>query len=308
MGSVFFPLLVALAFLLLFLFTLRRTHASAPEVKLTDFLHSKDFGFGKLAYYDNLNEHNKAQTPWIFIHSIGSSYYSWRYQLQHFSETQRIIAVDLLGFGQSDKPPLADYHLDATTLRLTEFLDSLDVQRGYLVGCSLGGALCLWLAKLQPERFPKVVAIAPAATPTLVPLLNIQHEKLAVLGKRLVSRALIRAALRGGLAHRNKITPQVVESYFAPFKNPDAVTSFLKSVSIIKDARIFNSLGTVTTPVLIVWGERDRVVQRSAMIKIVQSLPQARLLTHKNGGHHLMEDEPEWVNTIISDYFHSTES
>jgi pimeloyl-ACP methyl ester carboxylesterase len=306
MDSVFLPLLVALAFLLLFLCTLRRAQVVADDVVLADCLRSKDFAFGKLAYYDNLNEQNKDQIPWIFIHSIGSSYYSWRYQIQHFSETQRIIAVDLLGFGQSDKPAEADYHLDATTLRLTEFLDALGVQRGYLVGCSLGGALCLWLAKLQPERFPKVIAIAPAATPTLVPLISIQHEKLATLGKRLVSRALIRAALRGGLAHRHKITPQVVESYFAPFKNPDAVTSFLKSVSIIKDVRIFNSLGTVTTPVLIVWGERDRVVHRSAIMKIVENLPQARLLTHKIGGHHLMEDEPEWVNSIISEYFHST--
>ena len=306
MGLIFVPLLVALAFLLLFLLTVRRAQVVAADVELADFRQTKNFGFGKLAYYDNLNEQNKDQVPWIFIHSIGSSYYSWRYQIQHFSQTQRIIAVDLLGFGQSDKPSQANYDLDATTLRLTEFLDSLDVQRGYLVGCSLGGALCLWLAKQQPERFPKVIAIAPAATPTLVPLVSIQHEKLAALGKRLVSRALIRAALRGGLAHRHKITPQVVESYFAPFKNPDAVTSFLKSVSIIKDARIFNSLSTVNTPILIVWGERDRVVHRSAIMKIVKNLPQVRLITHKIGGHHLMEDEPEWVNKIISDYFQST--
>ena len=300
------PILVALGFLALFLFTLRRAQVFAAEVELADFLQTKSFTFGHLAYYDNLNETNKNQIPWIFIHSIGSSYYSWRYQIQHFSGSQRIIAVDLLGFGQSDKPALADYHLDATTQRLTEFLDALVIQHAYLVGCSMGGALCLWLKTLQPERFPKVIAIAPAATPTLVPFIRLQHEKLALIGKRLVSRALIKAALRGGLAYRHRISPQMVESYFAPYKNPDAVTCFLKSVSIIKDARIFAGLPTIASPVLIVWGERDRVIQRSALMKIVQRLPQAQLLTHKTGGHHLMEDEPEWTNKIIADYFTST--
>ncbi len=306
MDSFVLPLLVALGFLALFLSTLRRPQIFAAEVELSEFLQSKSFAFGQLAYYDNLNEHNKDQIPWIFIHSIGSSFYSWRYQIQHFSESQRIVAVDLLGFGQSDKPAAADYDLDASTLRLTEFLDSLGIQRGYLVGCSMGGALCLWLKTLQPERFPKVIVIAPAATPTLVPFMRLQHEKLALIGKRLVSRALIKAALRGGLAYRNRITPQMVESYFAPYKNPDAVTCFLKSVSIIKDARIFAGLPTIASPVLVVWGERDRVIQRTALMKIVHSLSQGQLLTHKTGGHHLMEDEPEWTNKIISDYFTST--
>jgi pimeloyl-ACP methyl ester carboxylesterase len=306
MDSLVLPLLVGAGFLILFLFTLRRAQVFASEVELADCLHSKSFAFGQLAYYDNLNEQNKDQIPWIFIHSIGSSFYSWRYQIQHFTPSQRIIAVDLLGFGKSDKPATADYHLDATTQRLTEFLDSLGIQRGHLVGCSMGGALCLWLKILQPARFPKVIAIAPAATPSLVPFIRLQHEKLALIGKRLVSRGLIKAALRGGLSHRHRITPSIVESYFAPFKNPDAVTCFLKSVSIIKDTRIFASLSTLASPVLVVWGEQDRVVQRSALMKIVQHLPQVQLLTHKNGGHHLMEDEPEWTNKIISDYFTTT--
>jgi pimeloyl-ACP methyl ester carboxylesterase len=148
MSAFVLPLLVALGFLALFLCALRRPQVFTTEVELSDFLQSKGFAFGQLAFYDNLNELNKNQIPWIFIHSIGSSLYSWRYQIQHFSSSQRIIAVDLLGFGKSEKPATADYHLDATTLRLTEFLDSLGIQCGYLVGCSMGGALCLWLKTL----------------------------------------------------------------------------------------------------------------------------------------------------------------
>ncbi len=302
MSAFIIPLLVACGFLLLFLLTTRRPRIISETLRL-ESVQTSTFTFGKLAYYDNLNDKNKHHIPWVFIHSIGSSFYSWRYQIQHFSDSQRIIAVDLLGFGQSDKPILADYGLDATTVRLVEFFDALGLKKANLIGCSLGGAICLWLKNLHPDRFPKVITIAPAATPTLVRFTLVPHEKLALVGRRLVSRPLIRAALRGGLTHRHKITPDIVESYFAPFKNPDAVTCFLKSVSIIKDGRIYAGLSTIQDPVLVVWGERDRVIPRSALMKIVQQLPKAELLTHKTGGHHLMEDESEWVNKIISEYF-----
>lgn len=307
MSAWLIPFLIGFAFLTLFLITVRRRQAYITEHFVFETVQTKSFSFGQLTYYDNLNEKNKDQIPWIFIHSIGSSFFSWRYQIKHFSDSQRIIALDLLGFGQSDKPALQDYHLDATSERLITFFDSLEIKHGYLVGCSLGGALCLWLKKLQPERFLKVVAISPAATPSLVPFLRLQHEKLALIGKRLVSRPLIKAALRGGLAHRHKITADTVEKYFAPFMNPDAVTCFLKSVSIIKDARIYASLASLQHSVLILWGERDGVVPRAAITKIVAQLPQAQLLTHKSGGHHLMEDEPEWVNQAIFEYLNPLE-
>jgi pimeloyl-ACP methyl ester carboxylesterase len=308
MLALLLPLLIGVCFVLLFLARHKTVLLPSSDASFMESVHSQKFSFGQLTYFDNLNDENKDQTPWVFIHSIGSSIYSWRFQIQHFSPSQRVIAVDLLGFGRSDKPVLADYHLDATILRIEEFLTARNVKIAHLVGCSLGGALCLWLKKLYPERFPKIVAIAPAAIPTVVPFMRLQHEKLAMVGRRIVSRTVIRAALRGGLANRQLISDETVENYFAPFKNPDAVTCFLKSVSIIKDPRLFEGLTSITGPLLILWGERDRVIPRAALLKITQNLPQARLLTHKTGGHHLMEDEPEWVNKVISDYFHSNAS
>ncbi|MBY0385353.1 alpha/beta hydrolase [bacterium] len=302
MVDLLIPTLVGLFFIVLFL-SKRQKISTDTKFWSSPSTAYEELSFGKIWHYDNINAENKDKEPWVFIHSIGSSIYSWRYQIEAFSTEQRVVALDLLGFGQSDKPLNADYSLDASAQRILDFLDQKKIQHCKLIGCSLGGALCLWLKILAPERFSQILVISPAATPKVVPLLRIPHEKLALLGKRIVSRSIIKIALRGGLAFREKITPDVIEHYFAPFAEPEAVTCFLKSISTLKDPRIFNSLNQLQPEVLVLWGEKDRVVPRSAMQQILKQIPRAQLKTHPEGGHHLMEDAPEWTNLTIQNFF-----
>lgn len=293
--------------ILLFFVTLFIVANPAKPPKLSEWLPLEGFGyevfsFGQIWGFDNQKTHPNDPEPLIFIHSIGSSIYSWRYQLEFFAPLKRVIAFDLLGFGKSDKPLTEDYSLDATAHRLLQILDQKGIQRAHLVGCSLGGALCLWLKYKHPARFITVTAIAPAATPHLVPFPRLPHERLAALGQRIVSRSLIKAALRGGLAFRDKITAEVIEHYYEPFTNTQAVTTFLKTVSVIKDPRIFECLEKLTPPVLILWGQRDRVVPRRAIDKIIARIPQVSSLKHPNAGHHLMEDDPDWTNQAVKNF------
>lgn len=298
----FVPCLITLGFLVLFLY--RRSSevfATDPDSR-EQFIDLRD---GQIWHYDNLCDENQETTPWVFIHSIGSSLYCWRHQISEFSPHHRIIALDLLGFGKSDKPAHADYSLDSTSDRIKEFLERKKITRCYLVGCSFGGALCLWLKQSSPDAFPKVIVIAPAAAPELVPFLRFPHHHFSLIGKTLVSKPLIRMALRGGLAHHHKITPEIIHHYFEPFRTPNAVRCFLKSLSVIKDPRLFLSLKNLSPSVLCLWGEKDTVVPRSVLQRIVQQNAMIQTSYHPQGGHHLMEDEPEWTNSAIEKFFKS---
>jgi pimeloyl-ACP methyl ester carboxylesterase len=306
MGLDLLPLVIALFFVALFIVDL----GSAPP-KLSAWSPLEGFGyeifsFGQIWGFDNQNTHPNDSEPMIFIHSIGSSIYSWRYQIEFFAPSKRVIAFDLLGFGKSDKPDTEDYSLDATTDRILQILDQKGIHRAHLVGCSLGGALCLWLKYKQPQRFITVTAIAPAATPQVVPFPRLPHDRLAAFGKRIVSRSLIKVALRGGLAFRDKITADVIEHYYEPFANTQAVTTFLKTVAVIKDPRIFECLEKLNPSVLILWGQRDRVVPRWAMDQIIERIPQVSSLKHPNAGHHLMEDAPDWTNTAVKNFLNDS--
>jgi 2-hydroxymuconate-semialdehyde hydrolase len=304
------PYLVALFFVVLFLSGQTKKYGTAL-LPWTDesFFYFEKLPYGKIWCFDNTTPENEAQIPWVFIHSIGSSIYSWRYQIDVFSPKQRILAFDLLGFGQSDKPSQEDFQLEATAQRVMALLDQKGVSQCHLIGCSLGGALSLWLKAQAPERFDKVVAIAPAATPLVVPFLKLPHDKLAILGKRIVSRPLIQMALHRGLTHKSRITTDVIEHYFLPYQDPEAVTCFLKSVSLIKDPRIYKSLSLISSQqVLLLWGARDRVIPSWAIQLVARALPKSLLKIHPEGGHHLMEDEPEWLAQCLAEFLEARPS
>lgn len=235
----------------------------------------------------------------VFIHSMGGSIYSWRHQIPDFQKKYRVIAFDLLGFGKSDKPLSESYELDAQETRVLALMDHLDIRRCALVGCSLGGAIALWLASRDKDRFTHIAVLAPAALNTLVPYLPLQLKAMSLVASRIVSRAVIRLALRNSFSNPKIITPEVIENYYSPYSDTNAATCFLRTAETIRDARIYKCLPSISVPTLILWGNRDRVIPHHAITRICKALPNARTEIHATGGHHLMEDEPQWVNEKI---------
>ncbi|MEP7358107.1 MAG: alpha/beta fold hydrolase, partial [Anaerolineales bacterium] len=96
----------------------------------------------------------------VFIHGLGGSASQWRYQLQSFSDDSRVIALDLRGHGQSDRPHTA-YDMPAIQADLAAALKVLGVsERFVLVGHSFGGAVVTEYAAAHPERVERLVLIA----------------------------------------------------------------------------------------------------------------------------------------------------
>lgn len=294
-----------LFFLSLFLYTLidRNRHLKI-NLSYPDFFskaHFIAFPWGNIWVYDSNADTppnpltGPDRTTVLFIHSIGSSMYSWRYQIPEIQKHFRVIAFDLLGAGKSDKAIDQSYQLDAQEERIIALLDNLKIKQCALVGCSLGGALALWLAAKHKDRFTRVAAIAPAAITTVVPFYAIKHQYSSI-AQKMVSRIAIRVALKNSCTHKHLITEDVVDHYFYPFTIKNSVSCFLKTVETLKDARIYKSLQTISCPTLILWGAKDRVVRKNDIQLIFNELTHAQKEIHKLGGHHLMEDESQWTN------------
>lgn len=271
-------------------------------------LQHEPFPWGEAWVYDNDRDRKSPLLPIVFVHGLGSSLYSWRFQIKALAASSPLIAVDLLGFGKSSKPQDQSYNLDGHSQRLLDILDQKKIERCYLVGCSLGGALALWLTSRHPERFVRTLAISPAAASTLAPFPSRAYDSLAPVGSRVVSRHIIRMALQGGLVYHDRITPEVVDTYLAPFRDPGGVASFFKTIATIKDPRIYESLKDIQNPVLILRGGGDRVVNRKIIQYIHSANSHFELQEHPVAGHHLMEDEPEWVNSQIRRFFNLEKS
>ncbi|MBM3945980.1 MAG: alpha/beta fold hydrolase, partial [SAR202 cluster bacterium] len=97
----------------------------------------------------------------ILLHGVGSSVVAWRDNLLPLAEHFRLIAIDLPGHGDSEKPDM-DYSLATASRFMTGLLDTLGLERAHVIGESLGGMIALRFALDHPERVGKLVTVGTA--------------------------------------------------------------------------------------------------------------------------------------------------
>ena len=240
----------------------------------------------------------------VLIHGIGASVYMWRFIFPFLETKYRVTAIDLPGFGKSSKEAKRDYGLDAQTEIVVRALEKIGIKEASLIGSSMGGAVSLWLAKLYPERFKKLAVLAPATDSRLVPLPIYHFATAAPFFRKAVNRRTMKLILGRVLARRDLITDEVVDSYLEPFKDKgESVRAFWSAMTLLSDKRLPSQIQGIAAKVLVIYGEKDLMVPRRSIQKLMKQLEDAKLVTHPDGGHHIQEDEPEWTAQVLIDYF-----
>lgn len=235
--------------------------------------------------------------PLVLLHGLGASSYSWRYLIPILSRHYEVICLDLLGFGDSDKPEV-DYGLDEQTRRLDLALRQLGVEPVAVIGSSLGGILALALARQFPERYPQVVALAPAALGAHLPW-RTQWRIPSRWAWLFVNRVTLPYILRGVVGRLAPIHRGSVARYLQPYREVRAAETFWASLTAIADPRLPGLFGDVKVPVLVLWGERDLSVSRHAIARLMAVLPHGELRALKGHAHHPHESGPEQVGQEI---------
>ncbi len=239
----------------------------------------------------------------VLLHGLGASLYIWRLVSSRLAENFTVVTLDLPGFGLSSKDSKLDYGLDAQTRRIIETLDLLKVEEATLVGSSMGGALALWLARENPKRFRNVIVMAPATSPALVPRFILPFETLAPIFKpaapffhKTFNAHTMKLMASRVLYNQSLLTDETIAAYLRPFlEEPESMHTFWRAVDLIRDRRLPSELKVVSSRVLILWGEHDKLVPRRCMTELIDILPNKEFRTHKECGHHPMEDQPDWV-------------
>jgi pimeloyl-ACP methyl ester carboxylesterase len=249
--------------------------------------------------------HRAGQGPHLLlIHGLGANLYCWRYIIPYLAPHFTVTAIDLPGFGQSSMLPQAHYGLDEQTARLQSFLDRLKIQKTYVAGNSMGGNIALWLALQHPERVLGLSVIAPATSPSLVPLALSKFKWLAKPAAKLLNRQAMVWAHKRTVSKKSLVDDDRVEETFRTYGDKaQAVESFLLATESIRDSRLVKALPQLTTKVLILWGSKDKIVNRQVIDSLESALQAAESHVHIGGGHHLQEDEPEWMSEKFVEFF-----
>ena len=219
-----------------------------------------------------------AGKPILLIHGLGSKATDWANLMPLLSRGgYHVYAIDLLGYGDSDKPTSADYSIALETSIAKGFLDRLQLKQVDLAGWSMGGWVAMQLAIDQPQRITKLV-LCDAAGIRFAPTFDPKdfQPTTAVELQRLYDRltphpAQIPAFLARDMLRRSAGTQWVIgRSAASMFTGRDLLDSRLK---------------TLHMPVLIVWGKEDHLIPVSTALAMHADIPQSRLDIFDDCGH-----------------------
>jgi haloalkane dehalogenase len=222
----------------------------------------------------------------------------------------RVVALDLPGFGASDKPAGIRYSFDFFGRALDLFLAHLGIDQLGLAVHDLGGPIGLHWALDRSGRLTKLALLNTLVYPEFSEAVKEFVRACATPGLReqITSPAGLESILRDGLADRAKLSPEVLAAVQEPFRTPEACRALADAgigVSRKGFVQIARRLPTLRIPVRVVYGARDRVLPDvvDTMARVKADLPQADVTALPDCGHFLQEDAPAEVGALLARFF-----
>ncbi|MGA7937275.1 MAG: alpha/beta fold hydrolase [Kovacikia sp.] len=257
--------------------------------------------------------------PLLLVHGFGASLGHWRKNIPVLAAAgYRVFAIDLLGFGGSDKPAL-DYNLELWQELLYDFWTAKIQAPTVFVGNSIGGLLCLMLLANHPETAAGGILLNCAGGMNhrpgeLAPPLRLMMAAFTSLVKSPVFGPLvfnqirkkhrIRRTLSQVYRNREAITDELVDMLYAPSCDEGAQKVFASVLTAPAGPSPTELLPKVQVPLLVLWGAEDPWTPISAATtyqQLVQSHP-VSVIPIPDAGHCPHDDRPEVVNRLILEW------
>lgn len=230
--------------------------------------------------------------PIVFIHGNALTHRSWLHQLEHFAKNYQVIAPDLRGHGDSDKPE-GSYPISYFVTDVIGLLDALHIDRAVLAGHSMGGRVALSAALQYPERVTALVLVNTSATP--FSRAHKQIDQVRTLGLELELKEFIDFL-------SSSETPETLKQEILneELKTPERVRVELwRTVSTFD---VSGRLREIDKPVLIIVGELDQGTPMADSQRLHASVRGSTLVTVPEVAHFTMLERPGIVNRCIEDF------
>lgn len=262
-------------------------------------------------------------TPLLLVHGLGSSAgVEFYYNLEALATRHCVYAVDLPGFGRSDKPSV-DYTIEFFVEVLRDFMDSQGLRRAALMGVSLGGRIALGFALEYPGRVERLV---------LVDALGVGVPRRVLAYSLLLARGIGELALSGTARALRRMNPRTIRRLWGWYLarpgsmeqilSDDRIASHremlgmpayraaylsaLRSVAGMRRVRdgilVEDRLSDLTMPTLLVWGRHDHIFPPSHAEEAARRIPDAGFEIFEDSGHTPQMEEPERFNQLILDF------
>lgn len=249
----------------------------------------------------------------VLLHDFLASHLQFDAIIDALASGAHVLAPDLPGFGESEKPSPARYAygVDGFAEAIADVIAAYGLGRVDVVGHGLGGAIGITLAALHAELITRLALIAPLTyahplnrrlQPSLWPFVG------GSMFKQLFGRRAFRAFYRHEVEHVSgrdaafDPTP-ALDAMYAQFNTPAARESAYAVLRAMRDTRpVVARITRVRQPTLVMWGRQDRIYPAAFALKLCRELPDARLELF-DAGHAPHARRPSELASVTREFF-----
>lgn len=266
----------------------------------------------EIHYLDRPGPGGASEPAFLLLHGFTFNSFTWDQTLDGFGALGRTVAYDQIPYGLSAKPLAGDwtgenpYAKESAIAQVFATMDTLGLPKAILVGNSSGGTLALEAALARPERVAGLVLIAPwvyaqrQTMPAWVGNLP-QLQRLSLfIGRKLGDPTLVRYSY----AHPERVTPerQALATIHKRMANWDLAWGALLDRSLSSPVNVSERLDRAQLPVLVVTGDKDKLVKVEDTRRVAETLPRATLAVLPDCGHAPQEECPRAFMAAVSDW------
>ncbi len=262
-------------------------------------------------------------TPLILLHGFGTSIGHWRQNLAVLGEHHTVYALDMLGFGASEKAPVS-YKVDLWVEQVYDFWRTFIRQPVVLIGNSIGSLVAIAAAAAHPDMVQGIVMLSlpdPSLEEEAIPafLRPVVAAIKSLIASPPVLKTLFRVVRRPSMTRRwaslayanpDAVTDELIEILVGPAQDRGSASAFCAIFKAMTSAQFGPNvkavLPTLKIPMLLIWGQQDRMVPLSAFARqFAEYNHNLQLLKLDNAGHCPHDECPEQVNQAILDWIDS---
>jgi pimeloyl-ACP methyl ester carboxylesterase len=254
--------------------------------------------------------------PLVFVHGIGagSSSFMWRKNFDDLAQHFRVYALDLLGFGFSDKPATAPYSADLYVDLITDFIREVAGYPSNVIASSLGAAYAIRVADEHPELINAMVLNGPAGSDSLNRRPGMAGAAFygllqsPVLGTSfynvMASERSIREYARDHLFYnQHRVTDRLVTNLYATSHQPGAQHAIAAFLSGYLNTDTRSPFSRLTQPTVLVWGKQDTTTPLEKGVSLVRLNARAGLKVFDYCRMMPEQEHPEKFNALVRDTF-----
>jgi pimeloyl-ACP methyl ester carboxylesterase len=255
----------------------------------------------------------------LLLHGLGGTRASLFATAAALSQSYRVHAPDLPGFGSSSKPARAAYNAHWYAQTMLTFMDAQNIAQTHIVGNSMGGRIAIEMGLMEPERIRSLALLCPAVAWVrrgFHPLVRLLRPEFGLLPHGFTRNA-VASQFWSLFYDRDLIDPEVgelmVDEFRRIYHSAGARLAFLASArNIYLEAPygrhgFYPRLAELQPPALFIWGTHDGLVPAAFGRHVRKWLPTAEQVTIQDCGHVPQVERPEETNELLLRFFARSE-